>query len=264
MVELEILAYNLASEIVVSDFYFEENGHRKKFNWMEPSIIEYTKSSFCFIYNFGTVVFFNVSEIKRLGMLNKLSGFLINPRFKRTVETFDLEIKPGFKVEVGFNKIILPRLDSSYLKLISFVVAQSVSLKSIEMQVDKVLDSLYYIIDRFWKKGKVKWNNRKILKLIAYGIKLRHSILSELLLVDKPSETWEFKKLNNFYDNLTDMFELKRRYKTLDRKLEILLENTQIITDLSISRKEILLEWMIVGLFIFDVILVFIDIFAKV
>jgi uncharacterized Rmd1/YagE family protein len=114
----------------------------------------------------------------------------------------------------------------------------------------------------FWKRKKLRWNNKKILSLIAYAIKLRHSILSELLLLDKPASVWESKQLDKFYEALYDMFELEERFTALDRKLEILLENTQIITDLSVSRKEIFLEWMIVGLFIIDVMLFLFEILA--
>ncbi|RME54150.1 RMD1 family protein [Candidatus Woesearchaeota archaeon] len=254
-------AYNISAEININEFYYDKYKTNKKFKWNTPCVIKRSANSYIFLYNFGAVVFVNVEEMERLGFINSLHNYLTGQRRKRTIEKFKIKIMPKAKIEVGFDEVVLPKFELDIIKLISFLLAQSVSLRQFENQVDDVLDRLYYVVEKFYETKKIRWNNKKILSMIAYAIKIRHSILSELLILDKPSVVWESSKLDTLYEQMYDMLEMEERFKALDRKLEILLENTQIITDISVSQKEIFLEWMIVALFVIDVLLFLYEIF---
>lgn len=258
----ELVAYNLSSELNISRFYEDERSVTKTFKWNEPFILEHGEKSYIFFYNFGTVAFFNVHEEERKKFIQKVKKYEVNPVKEVDVETFSIEIDPKEKPAALFDKAIIPKLDILSLRIISFVVSQSVTLKYFEKEVDYVSDLLYKTVDEFWRTTRIAWSNKGNLKTIAYGIKLRHSAMSELLLLDKPPIAWESSKMDQLYEEMIKTFEINERYKRLDKKLEIVIENSKIITGFSDVKKALISELAIIALFVIDIIIILWEMFA--
>ncbi len=262
MESYELVACNVSSELNIAKFYEDERSVTKAFKWNEPFILEHGEKSYIFFYNFGTVAFFNVHEEERKKFIQKVKKYEINPVKEVDVETFTIEIDPKEKPSALFDKVILPKLDLLSLRIISFVVSQSVTLKYFEKEVDYVSDLLYKTVDKFWKTTRIAWSNKDNIKTIAYGIKLRHSAMSELLLLDKPPIAWESSKLDQLYEEMIKTFEVNERYKRLDKKLEIVIENSKIITDISDVKKALVSELAIIALFVIDIIIILWEMFV--
>jgi len=80
--------------------------------------------------------------------------------------------------------------------------------------------------------------------------------------LDKPDETWEDQVLDNLHREASEMFELRDRYKTLDKKLRMIEGHMVIISNLLAHRKAAFLEWTIIILIAVEVVLFVFDIWG--
>lgn len=75
-------------------------------------------------------------------------------------------------------------------------------------------------------------------------------------VVDKP-------ELERLYMRLADECELKERVESLDRKLAVIGEAAKALTDMIDTRRSLRLEWAIVMLIVFSIIITLYAIFAR-
>lgn len=256
-----IVAYDVGTEVGLVTYHQKLFNEPKKFKWTEPLIIELSKNSYEFVFNFGAAVFVNVEETVIKNALVAVGPFIENPSSPPSKEEYLLEIDPALKKEkIGFDKVSLLKFDVDTLKILAFVLAKSVTLASAERLADSTLDELESIIDEFKIRGKIK-SKKKLIQTVASAAKMRYLLVSNISILDKPSITWESKRLSSFYEMADDMFELKDRLGTVEHKLGTVLDNSNIILEITEARKSMLLEWAIVILIVIEVLLFLYELF---
>ena len=83
----------------------------------------------------------------------------------------------------------------------------------------------------------------------------KQEIISNLYIVDSPDETWENVELDKMHQELKVMMEIDIRYRALEYKIKIIQESIEVIVDLSKSKRETLLEMVIILLITFEIII---------
>lgn len=262
MVSYEVVSYDAGTEIDLFALNKKFSGQTKKFKWTEPFIKKLSSESYAFIYDFGAIVFVNVEVLDRDSVFSEVKEFVKNPFENPLREDFLIEVDPLVKKEeVTFDNIIIPKLDLDLLKILTFALAQSVTLHSAEDLTDSTLDMLEDILKEFKVAGKLA-NNKKLVQSVASAAQIRHSVISNISVLDRPPVTWESKKLGNLYDDMEKMFELRDRFSSLEHKLSIIMDNCTLVLDITNTRKSLILEWAIVIFFLIDIILIFIELFV--
>ncbi len=66
---------------------------------------------------------------------------------------------------------------------------------------------------------------------------------------------WDKPHLERLYARLEDEYELKERAELLNRKLAVIAESAQVLTDIIDTRRSLRLEVIIVLLILFEVIM---------
>ena len=75
------------------------------------------------------------------------------------------------------------------------------------------------------------------------------------MLLDKPDITWNSEDAQDFFAQMNKLFELEDRYQAVKNKTEILIDITEILTNLTHAKRATYLEWLIIVLIAFEIII---------
>lgn len=266
--------YNFTARAICSEFnisnickHYEIS---KKIKWEEPLIIKGKhllefkdmNNKMVYIYHFGSIVFINFSEkeIKQfIEMIKNIPDSIksINKNIKYDcTEEYEIVFDDMANEEIGFEVCNVNALEEYHLDMTALVVAKSVALETIENRVSSVFDEAEKLILTL-EKGKADISEKKSTSIIGVILSFRHTIISYIMLLDKPDITWENQNAEKFFNELADLFELNDRYKTLNAKIQSLLDMTEIFADLSHSRRATILEIIVIVLILIEVVSAF-------
>jgi len=236
--------------------------------WEDPLIVEFNGKTI-HIFRFGALVFFGHSEkesFEFIGEIEKHSGK--NYSFGRIdfiefeiVEQPPIEIKNWKDEEfyfdpysefVYFNKsLFIP----NFHKILSFTIAQSVTLERFDKLADELEEEVDNIINWFSKFRLLMplLGNKSLNKTIKI-LKTRHYIISDLMILDKPYTAWENTACDELYEIISRHFELSRRYKVIESKLDYGIETAQTLTNKLEHSRANFLELLIVIMILWEII----------
>ena len=98
-------------------------------------------------------------------------------------------------------------------------------------------------------------SRQSILKNIGNALLVRHRVSGPVEVEEKPDVLWDKPHLERLYARLEDEYELKERAESLNRKLAVIAESAQVLTDIIDTRRSLRLEVIIVLLILFEVII---------
>ncbi|MCC6277311.1 MAG: RMD1 family protein [Oligoflexia bacterium] len=219
------------------------------------AVYKISDESYVFLFNFGSVVFFNVPDNRQKEMLERARKVNAPESIAyTTADEFTLEITGEDRVEVGFNKVALKELTFEKVRLISMVLAESAALEYFELIVDDLLERTRQITDTLRKKGRLIRNTTQLIKFIGFCLTTKQDIIANLYVVDAPDEVWEDQSLDKLYDEFKRMFEIETRYRVLEYKIKLIQEGLEILVDLSKSERDTILEMIIIALIAIDIL----------
>ncbi|HON56209.1 MAG TPA: RMD1 family protein, partial [bacterium] len=245
--KIKIRAFDLGENI---DFSKLSNalGVMQVTKWEDPLIVDYLDNR-VFIYQFGAIVFLNHTEKESFDFIEELQTKIFKKfNFGRT-DTIDYSIvssAPASEIKnwndeefyfdhydetIYFNANFF---SEKYLKIIAFTIAQSVVLDRYNKLSEELEEEVERILNWFKRYKKILpiLTNRALDKTIKV-LKLRHNIISDLMILDKPALTWENTAFDEFYNVLSNHLELTRRYRTISSKLDYALDTAQSLSGMS-------------------------------
>jgi uncharacterized Rmd1/YagE family protein len=80
---------------------------------------------------------------------------------------------------------------------------------------------------------------------------------------EKPELLWDQPGLEGLFARLQDEFEIRERHLALERKMNLLSHTTQSVQDLLTTRHSLRVEWYIVILIVFEILLTLYEMFIK-
>jgi len=83
------------------------------------------------------------------------------------------------------------------------------------------------------------------------------------MVLDKPEITWDNEEANRFYLTMAELFELTPRYQEIKHKSETLMDVTDVFSSLSHARRAARLEWIIIILIAFEIVMALLDKFWR-
>ncbi len=204
---------------------------------------------FISVFSFGCVVYWPFDERVSQRLESEIAPQLAQyNRVEKVEDQLLIETGAG-QARVLFDKVMLPgepRRDD--VLVISQLLARSVALEYLELQVDDALERFRPSIEELRDRGKVAVGTKSILRSIGFAMDTRQAVLSRLALLDKPDATWEDEQLETMYLKLYDFFELEDRQESIGLKLDFLADTTSMLFDFLSTRKGLRLEWIIIVL----------------
>jgi required for meiotic nuclear division protein 1 len=244
-------------------------GIPKKYTWEQPltlkgeilkSILQKNvdESQMVLVFSFGSIVFINYSQSDEIySFLNYIQTFEPDINLKsadRYTDDYSLHVKETENIELTDEYVVVPEYGIYYPELISTVLAKSVALEKTEEQLGKIHDKLENMIDRL-EKGKLRIGNKELARTTAKIVRHEYNTLAYIMILDKPDITWTSSTANEFYDKMVEFFELNDRYKILKSKTDILYNIMDGFSTISHSIRGLFVEWIIVILILFEIVL---------
>jgi len=223
-------------------------------------VLRYGEDSFLFVYNYGAVVFFNVPEDVQERELALVQDFRAPSDISRTSDTFLFEVQPAPAGQESFNKVYFDRVLVSHLsyekiKIVCMHLGESTALEYYEILIENLMEKTNAFSKKLERQGRILESSEDLIKFIGLCLNTKQEIISNLYIVDSPEETWDSAELDKVFQELKMIMEIDTRYRALDYKIKIIQESVEVIVDLAKSKRETMLELVIILLIAFEVIL---------
>lgn len=264
----------LANEIHLNELaaHFGKTG---KIKWEDPlvlfdsglkGILKDVDNKWVYIYNYGSMVFINMEYHEMQDVINYIKNIdetLQNNNSSQWVDEYRLEVDSQYEYALYNDLMTSNEFLPYYLDIISLVLSKSTSLRKIEVDTEKLLDSIEDVINRL-DTGKFNMSDEKIAKTSAKVLRFKYNTISYLMLLDKPSSAWNNEDIENFFMQMINLFDLKDRYNRITHKTEILQDITDVFATITHEKRGTKLEIMVIVLILFELIISIISFILKV
>lgn len=252
----------------------EHFGINKKFKWEDPmiltentlkGIIKEIENKFVYIYHFGTITCINMEYHEVQDVIKYLKN--ADPTLKNSApsEFFDeykLEVSPEYEYALYNDLMTANEFVPYYLDIISLVLAKSTSLRKVETDTDKLLDSIEDIMN-YLDTGKFDMTDEQIAKTSAKVLRFKYNTISYLMLLDKPKSAWNNEDIERFYEEIISLFEISDRYEKITHKTQVLKDITEVISSLTHEKRGTKLEMAVIILIVLELLLSFIEFLSR-
>ena len=161
-------------------------------------------------------------------------------------QDYPIEINPNASHDffVDNNKIALKSFDTTMLLIIAHVISQSVALEHYEGVLSDYHERSRSLIDAADSRSIFKRN--KLIKFVKQLALLRHDILIDLHLLDKPNILWDNEHIEKLYNQLATILELADRFEVVTFKLNNIKDDVTMVMDFIDHNHSSFLEWIII------------------
>lgn len=151
------------------------------------------------------------------------------------------------------NIITLKEYSRINLIIIAHVISQSVALELYEHKLSDYYEKSRHLIDAadtfsmFKRTGLARFAKQLVL--------IRHDLLIELQLLDKPNILWDNEDAEMIYNRLAYALELKDRFDIVEHKLDNIKDDIVMVMDLTNHNHSSFLEWIIIILIAVEILM---------
>ena len=209
------------------------------------------------LFRYGVVVLIGLNALEEDEFLRSLESRMTGPFTRREEEIAIIELASADKddqIPPG-GPIYLQSLSPERLILVGEALAKSVVLARHEREVAAVIDTTEPFARELAKSGRILGGRVAILKRIGNALSVRHRVAGPVEIAEKPDILWDKPQLERLYSRLEDEYELKERAESLNRKLAVIAESSQVLTDIIDTSRSLRLELIIIFLILFEVLI---------
>ena len=209
------------------------------------------------IFRYGVVVLIGLLPSEEKVVLDSLKPRVIGELSPHEEETAQAQLCKDENAEViqPGGPINLAKFSDERLLLIADALAKSTSLARDERRVAAVFDVIEPFARELAEHGRT-WRRRKgILQLIGNALLVQQRVAGRVAVAEKPDALWEKPQLDRLYARLEDEYELKERLDTLERKLTVIAETADALTDIIDTQRSLRLEIAVVVLIVIEVVI---------
>jgi len=84
---------------------------------------------------------------------------------------------------------------------------------------------------------------------------VQNRVSGRVAVAEKPDVVWDRPDLERLYARLQDEYELKERAEALSRKLSVISDTAEMLTDMIDTQRSLRLEVIIVLLILFEIVI---------
>ncbi len=206
------------------------------------------------VFRYGVVVLTNLSAAEEKDALKKLRKHIDGPFKAREEESALVEVSPEREDQIPpGGPVYVREITLERILLVAYALADSVILAYDERAAAAVFETIDPFARQLAEKGKTPSGRRAMLKQIGSALLVRQRLSGRVAVGEDPDVLWDRPELGRLYGRLKDEYELKERAEELSRKLVVISETAQALTDLIDTERSLRLETMIVLLIVFEI-----------
>jgi uncharacterized Rmd1/YagE family protein len=210
------------------------------------------------LFRYGAVVLFGVSAEDERELIADLT--IREPLARPETETVELRIdadkQAGLRIEAGV--LLVPDDNLGPLQIIAEALAKSVVLAHYEDTIATIFDRVEPLAQDLSDRGR-SGKVRELLELIGGALLTEQRMVGRVEVREKPESLWDNAELEHFYPRLDREYELRDRAVALERKLDLISRTARTALDLVQQRSNLKVEWYILVLILFSIMLTLYD-----
>jgi len=219
-----------------------------------PVTIEVGTSGLAVLVRAGAVVLFNVDPIAQERFIADL-GVRVQGRTEKQ-ESERAVVRQGDADAVEPDAIVMKEITIEKLQVFAEILGKSVVLSHYETEIAEAFTAIEPLAKQMKNSPtRLPWKQKDLVRTIGEAMLAEHSLVARAELLEKPDLLWDNSELDRLYGRLEDEYELRERYLALDTKLGVISKAAQTMLELHNSKRSLKVEYYIVGLIVFEVVL---------
>ncbi|KAI8986701.1 DUF155-domain-containing protein [Trametes punicea] len=220
-----------------------------------------------FIFEYGTVVIWGMTEAQEKRFLSSLKRFEVERLAPQDIEMEDLNFYYASYSRI-YNDVITLRKGSSYMTKLSLshALAQSVKISLFEKLISTTIEETKDIPEIISETGKIDMSHKEIMRKIGELFLLRTNINSVGSVLDSPEVFWTYPELQPLYDAARSYLEIPQRIDLLNARVDVLQDMLQLLKETVTSRHAERLEKIVIALIAVEIVLgivtIIVDLFS--
>jgi uncharacterized Rmd1/YagE family protein len=212
-----------------------------------PLAYRYGADGLVTVFRYGVVVLIGLAPAEEDAVLTSLALRLTRPIAPREEEITQIVLAPDKDDQIlPGGPITLKAITPAHLIVIADALSKSVVLARDEREVAAVLELVEPFARQLAEKGRTTSGRRAILRHVGNALLVQHRVSGRVAVTEKPDVLWDRFDLERLYARLEDEYELKERADVLTRKLSVIAETAEVLTDIIDTRRSLRLEVIIV------------------
>ncbi len=206
------------------------------------------------VFRYGVVVMIGLTALEEDGVLSALKHRIFGAFAVREEESAQVEVNAEREDQIPpGGPIYIRAVTLERLLLVAYALADSVVLAHDERDVARVLEQTEPFARTLAEKGKTPGGRKVILKHIGNALLVQHRVSGRVAVAEDPDVLWDRPELNRLYSRLKDEYELSERVDGLNRKLKVVADTAQALTDLMNTERALWVELLILFLIAFSI-----------
>jgi uncharacterized Rmd1/YagE family protein len=220
-----------------------------------PLTFKYGQGGLVTLFRYGVAVLMGLTAAEEEEMLRRLQPRLIGPIKPFEEETALIEHAPDKDEQIlPGGPIMLKTIAPDRLIIIADALSKSVVLARDEREVAAVFELVEPLARQLADYGRTFAGRRTILKHVGNALLVQHRVSGRVAVAEKPDVVWDRPDLERLYARLQDEYELEERAETLARKLAVISNTAELLTDMIDTRRSLRLEIIIVILIAIELV----------
>jgi uncharacterized Rmd1/YagE family protein len=239
-------------------------------NWPEgetlaraPLAIRAPSGGVAVLFRYGVAVLFGVVSNDEEELRARLLRLAENPYQRAEIEELDVRVEPGRAEGLHEGRLVVQSGSLERLQLIAEALSKSVLLGHYEARLAADFDRIEPLALQLERNGRIGGGNRDHLKHIGALLLMESRMVGRAEVGDKAELLWDHPELERLNAVLEDEFEIHERLGALDRKLELAARTEQTLVDLISTGHALRVEWYIVALIVFEILLTLYGMFGS-
>ena len=170
-----------------------------------------------------------------------------------TVEKDDFSFAVGGGAKIVKDEIILPNREMLTFLAVSYALARSIKLSALETALQRIFVLTQHIPMNLARRGEIVLSRREIRRMMGQLFLERNSINLQCDVLDVPEFFWENIELEPIYMMVAHHFDIEKRVKVLNQRLNIVHELFDMLNNEINHMHSSRLEWFIIWLIIAEV-----------
>ena len=256
--KITVLAYDYASSYDLrSARDFLQKDLKGKTLQADPLLVQLEKNRMVAVFEYGSIVFFNLEEAGCKEIIEKLKPFAQRPNKFISEDNFVLYPGPRLKKPEGTEELVIRELNRDIAMLVGVVLSRSVSLEYYERLVSDALAQYEEIITELAVRGWIPRKRRDQVKRVGLALSVEHELVYNVSVFDDPDIVWDGgSRIEQLYLSMRKEFDLEDRIKVLQQKISLISRSSTFFLSRLEAQRSNMLELIIIILILSEIILV--------
>jgi len=213
------------------------------------------KGGYVTLFRYGVAVMMGLSAAEEDEVVRGLEPRLIRPIRPSEEESTMIEVSPDKEDQIPpGGPITLKAITPDRLIIIADALSKSVVLARDEREVAAVFEVVEPFARQLAEQGRFEGGRRAILKHIGNALLVQQRVSGRVAVTEKPDVVWDRLDLDRLYGRLEDEYELKERAEILSRKLTVIADTAEVLTDIIDTKRSLRLEIVVVILIAVEIL----------